>query len=118
MGVEFLENPLFNITFFGGIVFSLARSVQLKFPPKKINSLYGYRSVSSMKSQETWDFAQKISAKELIKLGFLLSVVSFVAIVTNFNNSVNLIIGLFLMILLVIILLVRVEWAIKAKFKN
>lgn len=57
MGLELLENPLFNITFFGGIVFSLARSVQLKFPPKKINSRYGYRSVSSMKSQETWDFA-------------------------------------------------------------
>lgn len=112
MCIELLENPLFNITFFGGTVFILAGLVQLIFPPKKINSRYGYRSVSSMKSQETWDFAQKFSAKEFIKLGFLVSLSSLVAIVTNFNNSVNLIIGLFLIILLVIIFLVRVEWAI------
>lgn len=109
MGLELLENPLFNITFFGGIVFSLAGLVQLIFPPKKINSRHGYRSVSSMKSQETWDFAQKISAKELIKVGFLVSLSSLVAIGTNFNNSINLIIGLFLMILLVIILFLRVQ---------
>lgn len=57
MGLELLENPLFNITFFGGIVLILAGLVQLIFPPTKINSRYGYRSGFSMKSQETWDFA-------------------------------------------------------------
>lgn len=31
-----------------------------KFPPKKINGVYGYRTSSSMKSQQNWDYAQKI----------------------------------------------------------
>ncbi|PWB20750.1 hypothetical protein DCO46_20195 [Flavobacterium sp. HTF] len=32
------------------------------FPPKSINSFYGYRTSNSMKSQAKWDFAQKFSA--------------------------------------------------------
>jgi len=31
-------------------------------PPKKINSLYGYRTKRSMKSKEAWDFAQVYSS--------------------------------------------------------
>jgi uncharacterized membrane protein len=32
------------------------------FPPKSINSLYGYRTGRSMKNKEQWEFAQKYSA--------------------------------------------------------
>ena len=115
---QLLENPLFNITFFGGLIFILAGFVQFQFPPKKINSLYGYRTISSMKSQDRWDFAQKFSAKELLKLGGLLTASSLLVLITNFNNSINLIIGLCFMILMVIVLLIRVESAIKKKFRN
>ena len=115
---QLVENPLFNITFFGGLVFMLAGFVQFQFPPKKINSLYGYRTNSSMKNQERWDFAQKFSAKELMKLGGLLTGSSLLALITNFNDSINLIIGLFLMVAMVIILFLRVENAVKTKFRN
>jgi uncharacterized membrane protein len=33
-----------------------------RFPPKKINPLYGYRTPRSMRSQEAWDFANKYSS--------------------------------------------------------
>jgi hypothetical protein len=33
------------------------RLVFLKFPPKNINSIYGYRTARSMKSQKIWDAA-------------------------------------------------------------
>lgn len=112
-----VENLLFNITFFGGIIFILAGFVQFQFPPKKINSIYGYRTISSMKSQERWDFAQRFSEKEMMELGGLLTVSSFLVFVTNFKNSINLIIGLSLMVLVVFILLLRVENAIKEKFR-
>ncbi len=115
---ELWENPLFNITFFGGLIFAVTGFFMLKLPPKKINSLYGYRTISSMKSQERWDFAQKFSAKEMMKLGGILTLSSALVFVTNFNNSINLIIGLTLMILVMIILLVRVETAIKKNFSN
>ncbi|MFC4414183.1 SdpI family protein [Kaistella carnis] len=114
---ELLENPLFNITFLGGIFFILAGFVQLKFPPKKINSLYGYRTKSSMKSNERWDFAQKLSAKEMMKSGGLLALSSLLVFVTNFGDSINLIIGLALMLATVLLLLLRVERKIKKKFR-
>lgn len=114
---ELWENPLFNITFFGGLIFAVTGFFMLKLPPKKINSLYGYRTISSMKSQERWDFAQKFSAKEMMKLGGFLTLSSVVVFITDFTKTANLIIGLFLMILVVIILLIRVETAIKRKFR-
>lgn len=112
-----LENPLFIIPFLGGVIFILAGFVQLKFPPKKINSLYGYRTKSSMKSNERWDFAQKLSAGEMMKSGGLLAVSSLLVFVTNFGDSINLIIGLALMLATVPLLLLRVERKIKKKFR-
>lgn len=44
------ENPLFLIPITSGPLFMIAGLVLLKFPPKKINSLYGYRTNSSMKN--------------------------------------------------------------------
>ncbi|HMP98127.1 MAG TPA: SdpI family protein [Cyclobacteriaceae bacterium] len=34
----------------------------MRFPPKKINHFYGYRTPRSMRSQEAWDFANKYSS--------------------------------------------------------
>lgn len=39
-----------------------------KFPPKKINWYYGYRTQRSMKNQNTWDEAQEYSTKKAISL--------------------------------------------------
>jgi uncharacterized membrane protein len=37
-----------------------------RFPPKKINHLYGYRTPRSMRSQEAWDCANQYSASALM----------------------------------------------------
>jgi len=112
------ENPLINITFFGGLILILAGLIMYKFPPKNINSLYGYRTSRSMENQKKWDFAQNYSTKEMMKLGFLLLISSLISKVTNFDNLTNMFIGLGLMILSVIILFLRVEKAIKIKFNG
>ena len=52
----------------GGLIFLLAGYIQHRFPPKKINHLYGYRTSTSMKSQESWDFAQQYSAKKMMQM--------------------------------------------------
>lgn len=111
------ENPLMNITFFVGLIFILAGLITLKFPPKKINALYGYRTSNSMKNQDRWKFAQNYSSKEMIKLGFILMLTTIIGFITNFDSLTNMFIGLGLMILTVIVLLIRVENAIKKKFK-
>ncbi len=112
------ENPLMNITFFVGLIFILAGVIMLKFPPKKINSLYGYRTTNSMKNQDRWKFAQNYSSKEMIKLGLILMSTTIIGFITNFDNLTNMFIGLGLMILTVILLIIRVENAIKKKFSN
>lgn len=60
-----------------GAVFLLAGFIQKKYPPKKINNLYGYRMPSSMKSQERWDEANRFSTIYIIKLGTILLIAGF-----------------------------------------
>lgn len=89
-----------------------------KFPPKKINHFYGYRTKSSMKNQSRWDFAQRYSSKEMMKIGFVLMITSIIGFITNFGSLTNLFLGLGLMVLTMIILFIRVEKAIKTKFDD
>lgn len=37
-----------------------------RFPPKKINSIYGYRTSRSMRSQEAWDCANLFSTNAML----------------------------------------------------
>lgn len=112
------DNSLFNICFLVGLIFIITGLIMLYFPPKKINSLYGYRTIRSMKNQERWDFAQNLSAKEMMKLGTFLMLTSLLPLITSFNDSFNLIVGLSLTLIGVAILFIKVEKAIKTKFSN
>lgn len=84
-----------------------------QFPPKKINSFYGYKTPLSMKNQENWDFAQRFASKEMMKLGLVLAAFCGLAFVTDFSNSTNLILGLFLAVIVIFIFFLRVEKAIR-----
>ena len=112
------ENPLFLIPITTGPIFIIAGFVMYKFPPKKINSLYGYRTKSSQQNKERWDFAQKYSANEMMKLGGILTLSGLLGYL--FYPSVNtaMVLGLALMVTTVIILIFRVERAIKKEFSN
>lgn len=48
--------------------------VFLKYPPKKINCFYGYRTARSMRNVETWAYAHRMCGKIWIKAGPLLFV--------------------------------------------
>jgi len=51
----------------GYCIFMLIISfIYFKYPPKKNNYLYGYRTKRSMQNNETWTFANKCAAKLLI----------------------------------------------------
>lgn len=49
----------------GPLVLILA-VVMMLFPPGKINHLYGYRTLRSMKNQQAWDFANRFSARYMV----------------------------------------------------
>jgi uncharacterized membrane protein len=60
------------INHLSGILLFVTAFLFLKFPPKNINGLYGYRTLSSMKDQSSWDLAQKVSANYLLKGSLIL----------------------------------------------
>ncbi len=109
------ENPLFFIPLAAGFIFAIAGFILFKFPPKKINPLYGYRTKSSMKNQKHWDFAQKYASIELIKFGGLLALIAISGVFFNPDEKISVFLGLGLMLLTVILILLRTERAIKNK---
>ncbi len=110
--------PLFLIPIICGPIFILAGVVMLKFPPKDINALYGYRTKSSMVSKERWDFAQRFGANQLIKWGIIMILTSGLGLIIQIPEMVALIFALGLLIILSIFPIVLTEKAIKKKFKN
>ena len=53
----------------------------LKFkPPSKINIIYGYRTKRSMKSQKTWDYAQRRIGDLWLYIGVILYSVIIISI--------------------------------------
>jgi uncharacterized membrane protein len=49
------------------------------FPPKSINSIYGYRTGITMKNQDNWDYGQQIAPGTMIQVftyGFMVALVT------------------------------------------
>lgn len=113
-----MENPLFLIPFSSGLIFILVGIIMYKFPPKKINGFYGYRTSNSMKNQERWDFAQIYSSKQMMKYGGFLSISGLLGLIFQPNEKTSTAFGLGLMILMVILLIVKVEKKLKEEFKS
>lgn len=110
-----VENLLFP-SFLSGIIFIITGFIILKFPPKKINMLYGYRTTRSMKNQEQWDFSQKYSAKLLMLCGLFLILISNISLLITLNNKAKLFISLALIIGSVMFLLFKTENELKNRF--
>lgn len=110
------ENYLFLIPIIAGPIFIIAGIFMLVFPPTKINSFYGYRTPSSKKNQERWNFAQKYSSIELIKLGVVLTLCALIGIIFHPSDKIATLLGFGLLILIIILLFVKVEKAINKKF--
>lgn len=62
-----VEVQLYCATGYCAFILLLFAMVQ-KFPPKKINWWYGYRTSRSMKNEETWKAAQEYASKKAIHL--------------------------------------------------
>ena len=52
-----------------------------KYPPKKINDLYGYRTKRSMRNQDCWDFANRHSISLMWKISLLTCIVQVICII-------------------------------------
>ena len=111
-----LTENIFQIPFACGCCFILAAALMYLIPPKKINYLYGYRTVGSMKSQERWEFAQKYSTLQMTKSGLFLIAASFVGFAFPNEASLHIGIGLVAILLAAASIFITTESALKKRF--
>lgn len=111
-------NNLLELPLLCGIIFMLAGMAVYVFPPKNINFLYGYRTSTSMKSQEHWTFAQRFAAIKIIQASILLMVSSFLGLVLKIERQTEVFVGMALTLLAVLFILYTTEKALKNKFPN
>ena len=60
-----MMNTYLYVLSVNGLIFFLS-VIFYFFPPKKINSLYGYRTHRSMLNQDIWDFSNKLFTAALL----------------------------------------------------
>ena len=113
-----MEFSFFYMMVLFGAVFMVIAGVLCRFPPKTINSGYGYRTPASMASSERWAFAQRFSAIAMFQSGLGLVVVSILSFWSPFSVRANNIMAWIAFILAVILMVYRTEKAIKIKFPN
>ena len=85
-----------------------------KFPPKKINHLYGYRTQRSMKNQSTWEAANTYSTLVFFKVslyGFFIPVALYFL-----YPQLNVLITIITNTLLLLYVLYATEKHLKARF--
>lgn len=85
-----------------------------KFPPKKINHLYGYRTQRSMKNQATWEAANTYSSLVFFKVslyGFFIPVALYFL-----YPQLNVLITIITNTLLLLYVLYATEKHLKARF--
>lgn len=111
------EQTMF-IPFTTGVIFVLAAVITLVFPPKKINYLYGYRTRTSMKNQQVWDFSQRYSGIKMVQSGLVLIALSFLIVLINLNESFQLSLGFSSVIIACAYLFFATERAIRKNFPN
>lgn len=100
------------------LVFLVGGLLMAKYPPKKINPLYGYRTRRSMQSPEAWKYAQRLSSRKMVlcgMVGFLLFILGWV---TDLNEGIQAIIMLATLVLTVVYMIVSVEKNLKRKFPD
>ena len=81
----------------------------LRFPPKEINSIYGYRTKASMRNQKSWNFAQKQSSKLMIDISCYQIIFGLASMVLNLLIENSILFGLIITILNPLIVIIKIE---------
>lgn len=97
------------ITCLIGLLFVIMGLILQRFPPRKLNSWYGYRTTRSMSDQATWDMAQQVASKEVLKMGVVLCIMSLLGFLISWFGDRAFIVGLGLVIFSTVMMIVRVE---------
>lgn len=95
-----------NVLLIYGLIFFIFGLLLMIYPPKEINSVFGYKTANSMKNLKSWKKGQYLGGKGMLILGsveliFGLSsfYISFVEIYSSYFGFTIMFIGLLLIYL-------------------
>ncbi len=111
-----LFSPFFLILGLSGLCIAAAGWFQLRFPPKKINGTYGYRTVKSMANDGAWHFAQDYSSRRMLRYGLVMCVISPLGWFLHWNPIVEAVLGLLVLVPPIVLVVVTTERAISQQF--
>lgn len=100
------------------LVFVLAGLIMAKYPPKKINPIYGYRTLRSMQSQEAWNYAQRVSSRRMVLSGIAGLLVFIAAWMLEFSEGIHAMLMIATLILSLVYVVYNVERNLKKKFPD
>lgn len=108
-GSQFIDYiiPIISQMSIGPVIIAIS-IIFIKFPPKKINNIYGYRTKNSMKSQEMWDYANTTFAKNFLYIGIITTTAQVIATLF-FDHIIGIFVGLTSMAILISLLVMIIE---------
>jgi uncharacterized membrane protein len=80
-----------------------------RFPPSKINYLYGYRTVASMRNESTWKEANTYAPRLLLKIGLTLTLLGIMFILFPLPNKTGVIFAISIVVCGLVLLIWRTE---------
>ncbi len=107
---------LFLLPALSGPVYILAGILMWRYPPKKINGWYGYRTPRSMRSKEAWKFAQRYAAREMVRWGILLTLLAPPGLFITLGMATDLILGIVITTLFMALPIINTERELKRRF--
>lgn len=111
-------NILFLTPVILGPILILCGFLLIKRPPKKINFFYGYRTKTSMKSQEIWDYAQQYAGKQLARFGVVIFLMSFLGLVLEIEYKASVLIFISYFLIGCVALIYSIEKKLKERFRK
>ena len=109
-------NPISLILCCGGLIFVIAGYIQQRFRPKQINNFYGYSTRKSMRDQESWDFAQAYSSRQMQKMGVGIVLLGGLAWLADIHSIWGIGVGIIFFVLCQLLMLAEIEQVLKKRF--
>jgi len=97
--------------------FILAAIILWLKPPKSINSIYGYRSASSFRSEKNWEYANRLAPKAMICMAIVLFILGWLLLQICYVEIVFVLLFIGIMIACTLAMLAFTEWKI-SKFEK
>ena len=104
-----MEATLTLVTFKIGMVLFIVGLLFRIFPPKKINSIYGYRTTNSRRNLNTWKVANRYSAELLMFEGLIIAAIGIISTFINDNRAIETALDIGLVFSSFVIILVATE---------